>query len=262
MQLQKIMTLSTAHIKPSTAELLDKLADPNLHYPDVPEPDGIIVYSKDTYGWFLYICEDGVEAELEAFGNDKIPKDLSDCISFAFAHECSMLCFDQGEGELSSDVLPVYFDAWADAEKQSAKKQEPTDVIGNIAPTVSFEDVEAFASKYGFKAKCQGGHQCIATRWSISAQNTDGEWTEWFFYNVDFRFVYVRGNTDNLNLWLHETRPDMTAERCIQMVDDLNKLFQGDCVRFAVSSLIDPEDWQEIAGIQDAYEDPRYTSNS
>lgn len=96
----------------------------------------------------------------------------------------------------------------------------------------------------------------------IRAKNTDGRWRTWFTLMPDFKGVLKisGGGTDTLNIWLHETRPDMTPERCIEFFEEISRtlgLFGED--KLVPSDLIDPEDWQEIAGVHDAYEDERYT---
>lgn len=51
----------------------------------------------------------------------------------------------------------------------------------------------------------------------------------------------------------------MTPERIIEFVADLNTMLREfNDSYIAVKTLIDPEDWQEIAQVQDAYEDNRY----
>lgn len=67
-------------------------------------------------------------------------------------------------------------------------------------------------------------------------------------------------NTDQCNIWLNETRPDMTAERCVEFFEALSQtlgLFDTD--KLSLSPWIDPEDWQEIARVPDAQEDERYS---
>ena len=120
-------------------------------------------------------------------------------------------------------------------------------------PTVEW--VADLAREYGFKSRCSSG---AAT---ITARNTDGRWTTWFLVSFKEGLWHIRGNnTDQCNIWLHLTRPDMTPERCVEFFDRLNEtlgLFGKEEIQ--MNSLIDPEDWQEIAGVDDAYEDERYT---
>lgn len=87
----------------------------------------------------------------------------------------------------------------------------------------------------------------------VKAKNTDGEWTKWFSFDKTKNIFIVRGNTDYLNIWLSETRKDLSAERLIAFANRLNKI-----APVSISELIDPEDWQEIAGVKDAFDDPRY----
>lgn len=112
------------------------------------------------------------------------------------------------------------------------------------------------AKEYGFGAYCTKGKVVI------TAEDTDGKRTEWFSIAVkDDGLVHVRGNnTDQCNIWLYETRPDMTPERCVEFfkrLSDAMGLLGEDGIK--VRTWIDPEDWQQIAGVRDAYEDERYT---
>ena len=51
----------------------------------------------------------------------------------------------------------------------------------------------------------------------------------------------------------------MTPDKIIEFVSDLNTMLRKfNNSYIAVRTLIDPEDWQEIAQVQDAYEDNRY----
>lgn len=113
--------------------------------------------------------------------------------------------------------------------------------------------LEQLAKSYGF-----GFHKTNMTE-TLMSKNTDGEWIKWIKHSIANEKVEVKGNTDNLNLWLSETRPDLSPERIVAFVEDLNKCL---CIEppIALKEIIDPEDWQSIAGIDDAYEDIRYTT--
>lgn len=84
LDIAKILTLSTAHIKSETATLLDN--EPNT------DALNLSVYDKAGYGWFIYI--DSVIDD--AF--DHLPEDLKDCITFAKEQKCEWLCLD-ADGE-------------------------------------------------------------------------------------------------------------------------------------------------------------------
>lgn len=121
-------------------------------------------------------------------------------------------------------------------------------------PTVNW--AADLAKEYGFEAKCAGSTV------TITAKDTDGKSTEWFSITVEENgLVHIRGNnTDQCNIWLCETRPDMTPERCVEFFNRLSDtvgLYGESSIE--MSTWIDPEDWQEIAGVRDAYEDERYT---
>lgn len=110
-----------------------------------------------------------------------------------------------------------------------------------------------FGTRFGFRVL--HNRSC----YHLCAKNTDGHWTVWLKYDPTQKSISLRGHTDHLNLWLHETRPDLTPERCLQFVRELNEVFALSAHdSFSLRDLIDPEDWQEIAGISDAYADPRY----
>lgn len=87
MEVEKIMTLSTSHIKDETANYL---AD---------ESRGeLVVYKKDQFGWFIFIGSD------EPFNN--VPFELLKVIEFAREHGCAWLCLDR-DGQLNKD-LPIH----------------------------------------------------------------------------------------------------------------------------------------------------------
>lgn len=114
-----------------------------------------------------------------------------------------------------------------------------------------FRDI---GKKYGFQVLQQGG------KYNLYAKNTDNEPTLWLSYDEKKDTITCRGHTDYLNIWLCDTRKDFTPEKCLQFIDDLNENFElVGKNRFTVEELIDPEDWQEIANVRNAYEDPRYT---
>lgn len=119
-----------------------------------------------------------------------------------------------------------------------------------------FEQFCALAEKYGFKAKCHGDI------FVLQAKNTDGCWINWIECHPIRKKVVVVGNTDNCNLWLCDTRKDLTAERITAFVRELNAFTKHTCdTTCKLRVLIDPEDWQEIANIADASTDERYTNN-
>lgn len=113
-------------------------------------------------------------------------------------------------------------------------------------------NIKAFkevGDKYGFPVIEKGNYIVM------KAGNTDGKLTEWIKYTPKSDMISITGNTDNMNIWLHETRPDMTANKCIQFVRELSNALD---YILRVKDLVDPEDWQEIANVDDAMEDIRY----
>lgn len=87
LEIEKILTLSTAHIRESTAEAID-----NERLP-------IIFFPKGEYGWFIYIG-------YSIFMSDQVPPDLFACMNLARQNGCVWLCLDR-DGPLI-DKNPKY----------------------------------------------------------------------------------------------------------------------------------------------------------
>lgn len=124
-------------------------------------------------------------------------------------------------------------------------------------PLETIQNFKELAKRYGFKI-LQNGNV-----YNLCAKDTDKQWTHWIkFYPKEDRVSFV-GNTDQLNIWLYNTRKDFTPEKCIQFVAELNEVFKlSGSDKFLIEELIDPEDWQEIADVRDAYQDERYSANA
>lgn len=89
LEIYKMLTISTAHIKGTTAEMLEGL-------------DAPAVYNKSEYGWFIYLNylnEDG-----------SIPDDLAQIIQFAKDKEIMLLCLDCDAETV--EELPTYEYEW------------------------------------------------------------------------------------------------------------------------------------------------------
>ena len=108
--------------------------------------------------------------------------------------------------------------------------------------------------KYGFSVITLGNKEILV------AKNTDNENVNWITYDTEKDTVSFLGNTDNCNLWFYETRKDLTSNKIVEFVKDLNEALDLEGDKILVKELIDPEDWQAISDIHDAYEDLRYTS--
>lgn len=83
MDIERVLTISTAHISEATAELLSI----------EPETDmiGISVYCKADYGWFIYIPNGLIE---HYNGGHDVPEDLWRCMCLAYDNSCNWLCLD------------------------------------------------------------------------------------------------------------------------------------------------------------------------
>ena len=85
--IDKMMTISTIHVSPETAHLLDDELTVTKW--------GLIVYEKSAYGWFINLGFD------ELFN---VPLDLLHCINYALENGCSWLCLDR-DGDVADDLL-------------------------------------------------------------------------------------------------------------------------------------------------------------
>ena len=75
LEISKIVTISTAHIRPQTAQWIDY------------ENNNLIFYNKDEYGWFFHINKNML--------NDKnIPEDLMNVFKFVCDIGYEWLCLD------------------------------------------------------------------------------------------------------------------------------------------------------------------------
>lgn len=108
--------------------------------------------------------------------------------------------------------------------------------------------------KYEFRTELTKYGACLY------AKNTDGEDYPWIKYITSSDLFSIAGNTDQCNLWFYDTRPDLTPDKLIEFIKDLNEALEPN-EPILLKTLIDPEDWQEIANVRDAYDDERYTSN-
>ena len=115
LDIQKILTISTSHIKPETSF---KLAN-NHKTSEIP----VTVYSKGDFGWFIYFSKNPAKnpAKIPAKNPAKnpakspaknpdiknIPEDLALCINIAIENGCSVLCLDC-DGQIIEN-MPTYF---------------------------------------------------------------------------------------------------------------------------------------------------------
>ena len=93
---------------------------------------------------------------------------------------------------------------------------------------------------------------------TLQAKNVEGVWTNWLTYELKEDRV-LRDNTAWLNIWLNQTRPDLTADMLVCLVNDLNlALLRQEDEKIKIYELINRRDWQKIAGVEDALKDSRY----
>ena len=116
------------------------------------------------------------------------------------------------------------------------------------------EQLKNICKKYNFKYVEHSENKI-----SLCAKDTDKHWSDWIKLDLKNKEVLLVGNTDSCNFWFCDTRKDMTPDRIIEFGADLNTLLRNFNNGYvSVKTLIDPEDWQVIAQIKDAYDDNRY----
>lgn len=91
MEICKLLTISTAHVKEETFDALESETIDIVAYP--------VEWCGDLYGFFILALDYDDTSE-------SIPEDLKACLDFAIGHDCTWLRID-GDGEELSE-LPVY----------------------------------------------------------------------------------------------------------------------------------------------------------
>ena len=89
--------------------------------------------------------------------------------------------------------------------------------------------------KYGFSVITLGNKEILV------AKNTDNENVNWITYDTEKDTVSFLGNTDNCNLWFYETRKDLTSNKIVEFVKDLNEALNLYGDKILVKELIDPK---------------------
>lgn len=85
MEINKMLSLSTAHVTERTAHIMENF---NI--------DNVVIYDKPNYGWFVYVPD---RLEIEEC-QDICPDDLYECLLFARDNGCDWIMFD-------CDVEPI-----------------------------------------------------------------------------------------------------------------------------------------------------------
>ena len=96
------------------------------------------------------------------------------------------------------------------------------------------EQLKNICKKYNFKYR-----EYSENKISLCAKDIEQHWKDWITLNLATK--------------------DMTPDRIIEFVADINTMLRKFNKSYmTIKSLIDPEDWQELANIEDAYKDNRY----
>lgn len=129
--------------------------------------------------------------------------------------------------------------------------------LKQIAEKYNFRYEENYKVDWNKKRDKNNADVFIPLTEALLAENTNGKDTVWI-YRID-NTISCSGNTDSLNLWLSDTRKDLTADKLVEFIKDLNNWSENYGWSIPTRVVIDAEDWQEIAGVRDAYEDKRYS---
>lgn len=93
----QLLDISTAHIKQSTAELLNHLvflSDKNIIFTKEDYPD-LIIYPKGEYGWFIFAASEEL--------HKSVPEELVKVIEHTKAKGCDWLVLDR-DGEIIDEL--------------------------------------------------------------------------------------------------------------------------------------------------------------
>lgn len=121
---QKILTLSTAHVTEKTLDILGN--DPaayNIDSYEKRDADG-------SYGFFIYITDNYIPKEM--------PNDLKGVLSYAISRKCSVVCLDQ-DGPVTSH-LPVY--------QHDDDDNIPCILVRTDGETIDYSSYESFREAY------------------------------------------------------------------------------------------------------------------
>ena len=88
LEVEKMLTINSAHVSLDTRELLDKVVDDTCYVPMPP------VYEKAGYGWFIACNPDTDNDETLGPTWDDYPADLAAAMRLAKEHDCFWLCID------------------------------------------------------------------------------------------------------------------------------------------------------------------------
>lgn len=156
MEITKCLTISTAHIRQSTQDLLDKEIKKTTI-------EGIVVYAKEDYGWFIYLYP-----EMDHFATTA-PADLKACIDLAIKNDCQMLCLDSDAEIL--DCLPHY----TEVDLTSVQADEILEAYDALSEMVVGMDAH-WAVKILRNMMCDFDE----FRWNSSTEEERQEWLKQF----------------------------------------------------------------------------------
>ncbi|MBQ6403342.1 MAG: hypothetical protein IJJ43_06265 [Oscillospiraceae bacterium] len=103
------------------------------------------------------------------------------------------------------------------------------------------EKLASLAARYGFKFHYPTHEH---NYFALYSKNIDGEYELWIFHYEDKDYIEVAGNTDQLNIWLSETRSDLTMEQVCDFVAELSKIGNRRLV-YNWAEMHSEEDWKQ-----------------
>lgn len=125
-----------------------------------------------------------------------------------------------------------------------------------LAKKYNFQYEEKYEVDWSKKLDDNNNDIFIPLDEALLAKDTNDEYVVWI-YRIG-NHIGVSGNTDVLNIHISDTRKDLTAEKLVVFSNELNAWAGEYGWSIPLHVIVDPEDWQEIANIPDAYQDIRY----
>ncbi len=102
LNIQRVLTISTAHIKEWTNTVLsqdfDDVQTDETYVNDKDWYNVLSIYRKGNYGYYLYL-----DSAYDYVKASHLPQDLKDCIAYAKSKNCNILCFDS-DGAIIEDL--------------------------------------------------------------------------------------------------------------------------------------------------------------
>lgn len=167
--------------------------------------------------------------------------------------------YNIGDPTMSMECLPSYSEKLKQIEELWITSLEgKLRLVSRYGKTISQCLMEC-VGKFGLESRIERAfkeskpYEIVSIKtWSIN-----GHLVEWFAiggYDSDGNLLVRHKPTEPIMLC--SSRPDITAAKCLKLVDMINKIVGVKILN--IRDCILPEDWEEIAGVKEAQKDIRY----